>query len=139
MHGQRMRTLIFAGLGLAMLAGTAHAREPQARSARAEAALGKALAGRTAGKPQSCVQMNELGSSRIIDDRTIIFEGRGRTLWRNDVSGGCPGLSPSRALVTKSSTGQMCRGDIFRIIDPGTPISYGACAFGEFVPYTKAK
>ncbi len=120
-------------------AGCAAAGEPPARTAKAEATLEKALAGRTPGKPQSCVSLAEVRDSRIIDRNTILFEGLGGRVWRTDPPGGCSGLAPQRAIVTRSSMTQHCRGDIFHIVEPPAPMTFGACSFGDFVPYTKVK
>src|SRR3546814_6992647 len=105
----------------------------------AEAALQKALAGRTPGKPESCVSLSELGSQRIIDRNTILFEGHGGRTWRNDLRHGCPGLAPGRAILTKPTLTRHCRGDIFQVIDPPAHMTMGACGFGDFFPYTKPK
>lgn len=110
-----------------------------ARTPKAEAALEKALAGRLPGKPQSCVSIIELQGNRIIDGNTILFEGRGGRLWRNDPPHGCPGLRPGRAIITRSSLTQHCRGDIFQVLDPPAHMTLGACGFGDFIPYARVK
>lgn len=122
---------------VALITSTGVSAKAPERSPKATAALEKALAGRTAGKPQSCVSLQEIRGSRIIDRHTILFEGTGGRMWRNDPPHGCAGLAPQRAIVTKSSLTQHCRGDIFQIIDPPTPMSFGSCAFGDFVPWVK--
>src|SRR3546814_10322302 len=71
---KEMHRLISCAAALAVLTLTA-AGEPPTRTPMAEAALQKALAGRTPGKPESCVSLSELGSQRIIDRNTILFEG----------------------------------------------------------------
>lgn len=131
---------LFPAMAIALaLTGCASASEPPARSPKAEAALDKALAGRTPGKPQSCVSIIELKGNRIIDSNTILFDGSGGRIWRNDPPHGCPGLSQSRVIVTKSSLTSHCNGDIFQIMDQPTMMTVGSCSFGEFVPYTKNK
>src|SRR3546814_4406484 len=81
---KEMHRLISCAAALAVLTLTA-AGEPPTRTPMAEAALQKALAGRTPGKPESCVSLSELGSQRIIDRNTILFEGHGGRIWRNDL------------------------------------------------------
>lgn len=123
---------------VALISSTGLAAKAPERTPQAQAALDKALAGRTAGKPESCISLRDIRSSRIIDRYTILFEGIGGRMWRNDPPHGCAGLSPNRAILTKSSLAKHCRGDIFQIIDPPTPMTLGSCAFGDFVPYSKA-
>src|SRR3546814_11642242 len=68
---KEMHRLISCAAALAVLTLTA-AGEPPTRTPMAEAALQKALAGRTPGKPESCVSLSELGRQRIIDRNTIL-------------------------------------------------------------------
>jgi hypothetical protein len=100
-------------------------------------ALAKALAGRTAGKPISCVHLRDVQSTRIIDGTAIIYE-LGRKNWLvNMPAGGCSSLRSDRVLVTSTPTGDLCRGDIVRVIDTPGPIEFGSCGLGAFVPYTR--
>jgi hypothetical protein len=99
--------------------------------------LREALAGRTAGPPTSCINLRDIRSSRIIDESAIIYEMSSRLWYVNMPDGGCPGLHPNRALVSRTPSTSLCRGDIVRIIDPPSPMTFGACGLGKFVPYTK--
>lgn len=137
-----MRILPFAA---ALLLGTAgaSAQTPDAAAARTPdgtpltAKVAKALAGRTAGKPESCISLRDARSSRIVDETAIIYEIDRKRWMVNFPAGGCASLRPERALVTVTPGTQLCRGDIARVIDPPTPIEYGSCGLGDFVPYTR--
>lgn len=104
---------------------------------QAEAALARALEGRVAGAPQSCIALFDMGSTRIIDRRTILFEGPGGVIWRNDIPQACAGLAPDRAIVTRTSTGMLCSGDIVQVIDRPSAVTLGSCGLGKFTPYRK--
>jgi hypothetical protein len=68
----------------------------------------------------------------------ILFEGStGRTVYVNRPPGGCPELNPFRALRIKTTTGQLCRGDIVSVFDATSGIEYGSCGLGDFVEYRK--
>jgi hypothetical protein len=108
-----------------------------AKPAEPSAILAKALAGRTPGKPTSCINLRDIRSTRIIDSRTIIYEAGSRRLYVNHPPGGCPGLNPSRALVSRTTTTSLCSGDIIQVIDPPSSMNFGSCGLGEFTPYTK--
>lgn len=133
-----MRLHLFAAMLAAILATSCMTgSEPTRESAQLSPALAKELAGRTPGPPTSCIRLHEIRSSRIVDETAIIYETSAQRWYVNRPPGGCPGLNPSRTLVTRTSTNSLCSGDIVRIIDPPGPIEYGSCGLGQFVPYTK--
>ena len=76
-------------------------------------------------------------STRIVDESAIIYELSSKRWLVNFPAGGCSALRPDRVLVTRTPSDELCRGDIARIIDPPTPIEYGSCGLGDFVPYTR--
>ncbi|MBU3076885.1 hypothetical protein [Sphingomonas quercus] len=135
-----MRALIVPTV-LLLIAGSACAAPLKAPtpSAKDEAELAKALEGRTAGKPQSCIPNSINMNVRQIGTNTLIYSNIGRTIWRNDPPGGCIGAGRGYALISRSTTGSACRGDIVTIRDQVSGMSYGSCALGDFIPYTKAK
>ncbi|WP_448663476.1 hypothetical protein ACG3SL_02050 [Sphingomonas sp. CJ20] len=100
--------------------------------------LTKALEGRVAGTPQDCISPTGLSGPRIIGDRTLLYSS-GRTLYRVDVEGGCPGLAPYNTLLVEMQGSQLCRNDRFRMIQPGVAIPGPYCRMGKFVPYVKAR
>jgi hypothetical protein len=134
-----MRTfLLLAGLGFAAAACTANAPvDPRVEQATADK-LTRALAGyEPAGPPVSCVQLRDLGSNRSAGE-AIVFESQTRgTLYVNRPPGGCPSLGPGNALVTRTSSAQLCRGDIADVIDPVSHTTYGGCGLGDFEPYRR--
>jgi hypothetical protein len=93
------------------------------------------LAGRTAGPPQRCVNLDRNESLRIAGPNAFLY-GAGRTVWLNVPPGGCPGLRESDVLVTEP-LGQHCRGDLVRSIDRYSKIPGPSCRLGDFVPYTR--
>ncbi len=132
-----MKTVLI-GLGLGLLAlqpaVAGKAKEAPPLSERAA----KALAGRVAGKPLSCVSMARIRSTRIIDETAIIYEASSKLWYLNRPNDGrCPALRRDRVLVTRTSIGSYCENDIVRLIDPPTPIELGGCSLGAFIPYTK--
>ena len=124
--------------GAALLAGCSTAPAQVTRTAQAQQELDKALAGRVAGPPVTCLPHYSADNMQVIDDWTILFKD-GRTVYVQNPRGGCPGIASHRnILVTKlRGTTQLCRGDINHLVDPVSGIGGGACVFSEFIPYTK--
>jgi hypothetical protein len=134
----RMRTiLILTCAGLAAACSMNQPADPRAAEASSEA-LSKALAGyEPAGPPVSCVPMRDLRGNRSAGD-AIVFDGlSSATIYVNRPPGGCPSLDFGRALVTRTSISQLCRGDIADVVDPSSRTNYGGCALGDFEPYRR--
>ncbi|RJF94239.1 hypothetical protein D3876_04500 [Sphingomonas cavernae] len=122
-----------------MLALAAGATVSQASSDKGEQRLAKALKGRVAGEPVNCVSASTIGGPQIIDSRTILYR-QGARVWRNDLADNCPFLRQDRILVVELYGSNLCRNDMFSVIDRGgLSIPIGKCRFGQFTPYTKAK
>jgi hypothetical protein len=106
------------------------------RTPRAEIELQKELVGKVAGAPVKCLPSYRSNDMTIIDDNTILFrDGRNR-VYRNDPLGGCsPMGNGGYTLVTRSLSGQMCRGDIVQVVDLRSRMTAGSCSLSDFVPY----
>ena len=98
--------------------------------------LGRELAGRIAGAPQSCISTDFSQSLRAIDSATVGYE-RGTILWVNRLQQACPALSPYNALVAERGGGQLCRGDRVRGQEPGATIAGPSCNLQDWVPYRR--
>jgi hypothetical protein len=123
------------------LAAACAMNEPaEARRDGGEAQLSARLAGyEPSGPPVSCVGLQDLQGNRSAGG-SIVFEGRSRErLWVNSPAGGCPDLGIGRALRTRTSSTQLCRGDIAVVFDPVSGMDYGGCGLGDFQPYRRVR
>ena len=130
-----MRLLPFAAL--LTLAGAAGAAAPSAVPPPLSEAAAKALAGRTAGRPVECVHLRDVQQTQIIDETAIIYQLGNRRWLVNFPEGGCTSLRKDRALITRTPSDNLCRGDIAVVVDPFSRIESGSCGLGSFVPYTR--
>lgn len=132
------RLLLLACASLATGACTMNQPADPRAEASSEAQLAASLRGyEQAGPTTSCVQNRDVGGNRSAGE-AIIFEGRtSATLYVNRPAGGCPSLEFGRALLTRSTQSQLCRGDIATVFDPVSHVQYGGCAFGDFTPYRR--
>ena len=97
----------------------------------------KALAGRTIGEPVSCVQLNRIKGTRIIDQTAIIYRQSSRVWYLNQPSqGGCRSLQANRALVMKSD-GRICEHDRVTVAHMTSLLPIDECELSRFVPFTK--
>ena len=112
------------------------ATEP-VRNAKAETRLNQLLAGKVAGRTQSCIPTREADRQTVIDERTILYRVSANKVYRNDIPGGCPGLDSRSTLIRRTTGSGLCSGEIFQVRDAGTGFDKGSCAFGEFTEYRR--
>lgn len=119
-------------LGLALATGCAHA-PGETTSAEGEARLAEMLAGKTAGKPQSCIPARPTSDLTIIDETAVVYEA-GSTIYvarpENPES-----LDSWDVLVVERFGGQLCKQDIIRTVDRSSGFTTGVVFLGDFVPY----
>jgi hypothetical protein len=87
------------------------------------------------GPPVGCINMNQVRTFRVIDDRTIDFERNRNEAWRNSLPFRCSGLSFGQKVRLNNRGNQLCSFDTI------TPTSVGGrgpnqmrCQLGQFQP-----
>ena len=105
---------------------------------RQQAKLDARLAGRTAGKPLSCISRWDQKHMTIVSDDIIIFSQRrnSNTVYVNKPYLGCNGAD-RHSLVTRSFSNGLCKGETVEVTDLQSQATVGSCTWSEFVPYTK--
>jgi hypothetical protein len=124
---------------LVLLTSCAITPEQMARqdadTARTEVKLAKALAGYTAGKPVSCISPRNQNTT--IFGNAILYSGGSSRKYLTTTNGGCFGLKRDDIIVTRSTNGQLCSGDIVTTVDRTSQFQSGSCSFGDFIPYSR--
>ena len=129
--------LIAAGAGAATFA--AGAGVSQDRPSRAEADYRKLVAGKTPGKPVSCIDTRFTRPSLSAYGDKLIYRVSRKLVYVSETNGGCQGVGLNDVLVTRQYQTRLCRGDIAQTVDRQTGIGTGGCALGSFTPYTAAR
>lgn len=102
--------------------------------------LEKELKGKVAGEPRNCIYNSRNVNAIRISDDTLLYRESGRTVYMNKLRSSCPGLTRGDdIMVVETYSGQLCSGDIIRLVDRTSGIQGPVCSLGEFVPYKKAK
>lgn len=94
------------------------------------------VAGRTAGKPQSCISPFGSQNLRVVNPQMVAY-GTGTTVHVNRLRAPCPGLEPMNTIIVESHGGQYCSGDHIRGIEPGATIPGPVCLLGDWTPYRR--
>ena len=129
-----MRKSLSLLLGAALIAGT----PALAAKESGEARLAKAIEGRVAGEPVSCIDLHRIRSSRVIEGTAIVYEAAGGKLYVNRPDSGASSLSRHDVLVTRSFSNRLCDVDVVELRDRAAGMMSGLVFLGEFVPYTRA-
>jgi len=133
-----MKTLVLASLAALAVAACTSTQSAREGEESAEAELATVLEGRTAGRPVSCINMRGLGGNRSFGENAILFEGpSNNVVWVNRPRNGCPMLTRSRSLRFRTTSTQLCSGDVGIVFDAPSGIEFGGCILGEFTPYTR--
>jgi hypothetical protein len=114
-----------------MLGGVA-----QAKPQDPEAELARALEGRVAGQPVSCIDLHRVHSSRIITNTAILYDA-GSVIYVNRPDNGADSLNQWDTMVTRTPSTQLCNIDTVTMIDRGSRSFSGVVFLGDFVPYRR--
>lgn len=99
------------------------------------------------GENQRC--LSNYRHIRILDDQTLVFEGRRKSLWVNQLPMRCPGLHRGSVLQVRTdfAFGRICKMDTVTVSDwfdwpwyqrrPWQWASGIRCSLGEFQPVTE--
>jgi hypothetical protein len=128
-----MRKLLPLGLILLLGASAAQARSPVDR----EAELARALQGRVAGEPVSCIDLHRIQSSRVIPDTAILYDA-GNVIYVNRPANGAEELNQWDTLVTRTPSTRLCNVDTVQVVDLVSHTMTGVVFLGDFVPYRRA-
>ncbi len=119
-----------------LLLGTAAAQA--ATPVDREAELARALRGRVAGEPVSCIDLHRVRSSRVISDTAILYDA-GTVIYVNRPRSGAESLNRWDTLVTRTPTTRLCDVDVVRVVDLPTGMMTGLVFLDEFVPYRRVR
>lgn len=100
-----------------------------------EAKLAQILEGREPGKPVNCLPLGRATQTRIIDKTAIVYD-YGRTIYVNRPSN-ASALDDDDILVTRQTSGQLCRLDTVTLHDRTSQFYSGFVGLQDFVPYRK--
>ena len=133
-----MRTIALLLMGATIASCTAYGPEPGQPTPRSERDLAQLLAGKTPGRPISCLPPYNSNDQRIIDGRTVAFRVGTRTTYLMHLSSGCELLGTGNyALFTREFGGMgMCQNDIVRVVDVFNRTTVGSCGIESIVPYS---
>ncbi len=120
---------LFGGFAIAA------ASSPSERRAKIMAAY------RPVGEPISCISLNRIRDTKVVDNRTIDFHVGSDKVFRNTLSSSCPGLANEDRFSYRTSLSSLCSVDSIRVLHSyGGTLQEGAgCGLGKFQPMEKIR
>ncbi len=129
-----MRLLLPAAIAAIGLAA------PLAATPRGEDEIAKAIAGRTAGPPISCIEQHNIQSTTIVAETAILYYMRDGSILVNRPPNGTGFLHRDLTLITDTHDGdRLCNVDIVRLYDTASRFDYGSIGLGDFIPYPRVR
>jgi hypothetical protein len=126
---------LLAAASAALLVGAPATAARTDRAAAGEEKLAKALEGRVAGTPVSCIPLNQVRQSTVIDDTAILYRIGSKIYLNRPVNP--TSLDDDDVLVTRTTGSQLCNLDVVRMVDRTMGFQRGFVSLSKFVPYTK--
>tara|TARA_B100001250_G_C19560258_1_gene682984 strand:+ start:262 stop:627 length:366 start_codon:yes stop_codon:yes gene_type:complete len=83
-------------------------------------------------KTQQCIKLNNIKSTPVIDNKTILVELTGRKFKRIDLMNRCPGLKIEGGFSYSTSINKLCIQDALRVLNSG-----GICMIDKIVDISK--
>lgn len=88
---------------------------------------------------ERCIDTRQIRTTRIIDNRNVLFYMRDRTIYHNELPHACSGLRRGKAISYRTALSKLCSIDTINVLDDyGAGMSLGpSCRLGKFRPVTK--
>ena len=88
---------------------------------------------------ERCVTLSSISRTDVVDEQTVLFYMRDRTIYENHLPRRCPGLRSNRTFMYKTSLPQLCDLDMITVLyNQGFGFSQGAsCSLGRFHPVSE--
>ncbi len=130
-----MRTLALALAGTAALLGASALEARPKLTPKQE--LAKLVEGREAGKPVSCISLDDTRDMTVLDKTAIVYHS-GSVIWVNRPRN-AEQVDSDDILVTYPTGSQLCSLDMVHTVDRVGHFPTGFLNLGDFVPYRKVK
>ena len=84
------------------------------------------------GEREMCLEVVRIKETRILDDRTILFETLGGAVYISRLPADCPGLRIGGGFSYETANSKLCKQEIIQVVQPGSAMG-STCGMGEFV------
>jgi hypothetical protein len=116
-------------VGAALAAGCATAASEPVDEAAAEKLAEFARTGQTT----TCLSVARISEIRAVDEKTLLIRSGVNEYYVSDLPSRCNGVTRNSTRIEyTTSTADLCRGEILRIVDNSAGFLTGSCGMGSF-------
>ena len=110
-------------------------------TSEAEAYKQKELARYTrTGKLETCIPLGSIESTKILDDKNILFLTDGGGAYLNELPDRCGPMDRYKAITYDTSLFKLCNTDVVNVMDFNSSVpKLGTCGLGQFEKLTPVK
>ncbi len=103
-----------------------------------EAAAAKLAEYDRTGEMTTCLNITQIASIKAVDEKTLLIRSGVNDYYVSDLPGRCNGATRnSTRFEYTTSTSQLCRNEIIRIVDNSQGFLAGSCGMGSFEKLAK--
>jgi hypothetical protein len=84
------------------------------------------------GEREMCLDVVRIKETRILDDRTILFETLGGAIYISRLPAPCNGLRIAGGFSYATAISKLCKQEIIKVVEPGSALG-SSCGMGEFI------
>ncbi|MEM8937087.1 MAG: hypothetical protein AAGC77_11830 [Pseudomonadota bacterium] len=85
------------------------------------------------GETETCISTARINTITPLDEETFLVRVGVRNYYLNDLKGSCNGADRSwNRIQYSTSTAQLCRNEIIKIVDNSSGFTVGSCGLGTF-------
>ena len=98
-----------------------------------EAAAAKFAEYQRTGEVRSCMSVRQIASIDAVDEKTLLIRSGVNDYYVSDLSSRCRGVTSTfNRIEYATSSGQLCRNEILKIVDNSSGMLSGSCGMGSF-------
>jgi len=130
-----MKALALTAVAI-FLAGLLGACASSPKAEDEQAARLRAMVSARAEEGVRCISTNEYDSVQIVGEQLLLFKGRNKKVWANELPHRCPGMRKDDILIFDLRNSQVCSLDWVTPTRPGY-VGYGGpkCSLGKFIEF----
>lgn len=87
------------------------------------------------GTVRECLNLRSVRSTRVVDDQTVLFYLKNKTVYRSQLDSACPALAATGSFTYNPTANRLCHTDTITVLD--RELRGATCSLGMFEEITE--